>query len=313
MIQYDSNLVPQYYLDLQDSAIVPNSGKYCSSLFNDIAFDYDSNYLFLTTSLAAKATNSMQYYIFRCQGINLEGVGYDQTLLVFNKDNIPPTFQKFGKVPSVNYSCNGDQLSQPNDRIACANNRVVFQYQAVGGVRPPGGQAPFSDIWRYTLGHIMFDYQGNFIDEECYYSSSHNDIPGPVLMHDSAIYFVSTLHSNATYGDIAFSSVGSGAGVAIAKYVDTALMHPYVAPAATAVPEADTSAVHLWPNPATNRIYIETGNSRVQWVSAINQLGQKISLNYNGESVDVSRIRPGLYILEIETSQDRYRTKIVIY
>lgn len=260
LIKYDSNLVPQYFLDLQDSVVV-NSDFGAITEFHDIAFDYDSNYMFLETSLTTTGPvgSNTQYFNIKCQGVNLDNVGFDQTMLVFSTETGSPIFLKHSKVPSVNYSKLNFDFNPANSRITCANNRVVFQYHAVGGVRPPGGQAPFSDIHRSTLGHIMFDYQGNFIDEECYYTSSHDDMPGPVLMHDSSIYFISTLHSNATYGDIAYPYTG----VAIAKYVDTALMHPYEAPRAGIPPMVGDNTLQVWPNPTTGPVNISISRERI--------------------------------------------------
>ena len=266
LIKYDSNLVPQYCITLQDSIIVPNTTYGTALTFHDIAFDYDSNYMFLETSLSTRGYvgSNTHYFDIKCQNVTLENIGCDQTLLVFSNGTDSLTFLNHGMVPSINYSeIVSGTIPPGNDIIACSNNRVVFQYRAAGGLRLTGGQAPFSDIHRYTLGHIMFDYQGNFIDEECYYTSSHDDKPGPVLMHDSSIYFISTLHSNATYGDNAFSSVGSGTGVAIAKYVDTALMHPYEAPRAGIPPMVGDNTLQVWPNPTTGPVNISISRERI--------------------------------------------------
>ena len=222
-------------------------------------------------------------------------------------------YQRHCKVPSVFFSQHLNQLTAPNSRIACANNRVVFQYQAVGGVRPPGGQAPFSDSWRYTLGHIMFDYQGNFIDEECYYTSSHNDMPGPVLMHDSSIYFISTLHSNATYGDIAYPYTG----VAIAKYVDTALLHPYETPRVGIPPMVGDTIMRVWPNPTTGPVNISVSRERIveAWLTDASGRREAVELKVkhqrqpvvrvaHGAGVQAYRLFEGNYMLDLSGHRD---------
>ncbi|MCQ2282692.1 MAG: T9SS type A sorting domain-containing protein [Bacteroidales bacterium] len=81
----------------------------------------------------------------------------------------------------------------------------------------------------WGLGMMMWDYDGNEIGYVDFQSNSPTNLCGSMLLQDSVLYLAGTLTSDADLGE--HHIYGSGAGRAfVAKYVDTAFMHPYVRP-----------------------------------------------------------------------------------
>jgi hypothetical protein len=116
------------------------------------------------------------------------------------------------------------------------------------------------------------------------------------------------LPSNARFGDIDFYVTGFTN--CIAKYVDTALMHPYVwDPVGIRTSQAEQPKVY--PVPATDVLHFVVPNGTATKATAISVLGNKTPLSTKGNSADISTLSPGAYILEISTGKARYYSKFV--
>lgn len=309
LIKYNSDLVPQYYIDIQNRPLTDPSDStlHISTLFYDVAFDYDSNRMFILADMGAGVYNNGEgnYNMLQCQGVDLEGVVDDITFLSFNTETDPPAFVSYGYVPSVIHSSMDQYLVKRKNTIACANNRVIFQYQAFQGLDVPDYPNPPDSILGFDIGHIIFDYQGNYLEEEYYGTSG---CPGPTILQDSVLYvFSGELRREAVYGDIPCPYT-----VGIAKYVDTAFMHPYEAPqvGVPTVAGADTAAVRVWPNPARWTVNISC-DEPLRRVEAITLYGHRYPLPFKGYMADISNLPQGLYILEVTTGTNKYHTKII--
>ena len=74
------------------------------------------------------------------------------------------------------------------------------------------------------------------------------------------------------------------------------------------------SNIRLFPNPTKNEIFISIKDEAIiKEVNIYNQIGQRvIHKKGNTNIVDVSMLRNGLYIIEIETNSGIYRSKLMI-
>ncbi|MCS6794483.1 MAG: S8 family serine peptidase [Raineya sp.] len=72
--------------------------------------------------------------------------------------------------------------------------------------------------------------------------------------------------------------------------------------------------VQLYPNPATTEIQLELGSGdKIQHVTIFNQLGQKVmQVAYTNEPIQVSHLPKGIYLVEIQTQQQRKVTKKLV-
>ncbi|MFC2101983.1 T9SS type A sorting domain-containing protein [Bacteroidota bacterium] len=84
---------------------------------------------------------------------------------------------------------------------------------------------------------------------------------------------------------------------------------------AVAIPSVDAQAVTLfYPNPAESFIFVKgTNQSVVQQVSIYNQMGQRVLQKEQAVGmIDVSRLLPGMYVIEIFSGELRTREKLII-
>jgi len=84
-----------------------------------------------------------------------------------------------------------------------------------------------NSIYDDGFAMTMFDYSGRVIGGVDYGVEARvNNYAGPIIQHDSILYLCNLFQSNAMFGDIDFTVLYPTN--CIAKYVDTALMQPYV-------------------------------------------------------------------------------------
>lgn len=72
--------------------------------------------------------------------------------------------------------------------------------------------------------------------------------------------------------------------------------------------------LHIFPNPAKNKITISTKDGLIiKEINIYNQIGQRV-IHKKGisKTVDVSKLRQGMYIIEIEIDNGKYRSKLII-
>ena len=73
----------------------------------------------------------------------------------------------------------------------------------------------------------------------------------------------------------------------------------------------ETNPIQVYPNPVTNSITVQCSNQAILEISLINNVGQEIGKS-NGNSMDVSRIANGLYMLQIKTTKGRVIQKVSV-
>lgn len=133
------------------------------------------------------------------------------------------------------------------------------------------------------------------------------------MIKDSILYLMNRLSTGATFGDIEVPSRGEYFAC-IAKYVDTALMTPYVPPAPQGGGEGtgrvEPTTCELYPNPTVGEVTVQT-DERIVQVSAYSMNGVRSDLKTDGNQVDVSTLRQGVYLIEVVTEKTRYFTKFI--
>lgn len=76
----------------------------------------------------------------------------------------------------------------------------------------------------------------------------------------------------------------------------------------------DKSDFSIYPNPAKNTLYISSRSDKtISKFVIYNQLGQKLLQQYNNTSrIDISRLRQGIYIIELTSEESIIRQKLLI-
>ncbi len=78
--------------------------------------------------------------------------------------------------------------------------------------------------------------------------------------------------------------------------------------------QSDKPGILLYPNPAHHFVQIELlNNTNPEEIFVFNHLGQKVLTPKTvNNTVDVLKLRPGIYFLEVVTKETRSRTKLVV-
>jgi len=307
LVQYDSNLNANWKITLDDSVTNP-SGVVSSTQFCDLAFDYDSNLMFLSASTARTTymdtTNYYSVLTYLGEPLDLKT---DAFFVAFRMNGSnPPALHSYGRFPSP-YRSSLASFSKGN--LVAKDNRVFMQCSYSGAALFPGQTIWFDYLYTHGMCLTVFDYQGNVIKGIDYSTSSLDNRCGSIVLVDSLLYLSGVLAVNATFGDITPDRCGKYAYVA--KYVDTAFMSPHITLPQTAVDTPLTGALNLYPNPAHDILYVGGLVDPVVSASLISALGIRENLSINEGILDVSRKQPGIYILEIITINHKYYQKII--
>lgn len=83
---------------------------------------------------------------------------------------------------------------------------------------------------------------------------------------------------------------------------------------AVGVSDINTESFAIYPNPATNEIFISTNKGTfINNVNIYNQLGQTVLLqNRVNNSIDVSMLQPGVYVIELVVNKNILRERLII-
>lgn len=317
MVRFDSDLTPDWLVTLDDSIINPNLNVPSRTFFHDVAFDYDSNLIFLSlTSLRGGTFDTLNnfYSIPMVDGtpIPLRNSG---AVLVFEQTDTRPVLRSCGIVPSVAQSdCVGNSIGN----LVCKGNRIFLQSHYYGDLRIPGNEFLGNSIYQVGLGLTVFDYQGRVVGGMPYRTSSQSSRPGPIALRDSILYLGMLLYSdNANFGDITL--YGDANFSAIARYVDTAFMTTYVyiePPIDTGnvsilVPE-EGNAIVAYPNPFHQRVTIQC-NETITAAYVTDMIGrrERVRLLAEGDgrySLDLNARPQAIYLLTVITANNKQHT-----
>ena len=130
---------------------------------------------------------------------------------------------------------NGQARSVENGRgsvplLAAYNNRVFAQLKFQNGMYFGNERYNIQDSYSWDSWLAIWDYNGREVELVTHYNVSRIDnVFNAPLIKDSIVYLTGSLWEGATFGNITTQNYGNSQ-VFIAKYVDTAFMHPYIHP-----------------------------------------------------------------------------------
>ena len=77
---------------------------------------------------------------------------------------------------------------------------------------------------------------------------------------------------------------------------------------------ANKNNITIFPNPAKKELFISSKNGiKLNELSIYNQVGRKVLYKkYATHTIDISMLRQGMYIIELETNKSRIREKLII-
>ncbi|MAO11366.1 MAG: hypothetical protein CMC07_10895 [Flavobacteriaceae bacterium] len=78
------------------------------------------------------------------------------------------------------------------------------------------------------------------------------------------------------------------------------------------IPEQEDFAISIYPNPATDQLFLKSGSNSIQSVSIINLQGQKVlGFTDQTEVMDISQLSSGVYFVEITVEKGTSVQKLI--
>lgn len=146
--------------------------------------------------------------------------------------------------------------------VVAKNNRIIQQVKYRWWLDFAGERYEKAEAYEWGMGFAVWDYDGNelcFVDYGI--NGSLNNGIRSICLVDSVLYLTGMLASGgAQFGDVTVYNSGSSQSF-IARYVDTAFMHPYVRPGGQQdiqlVVRDGEPVVTVYPNPCAQRVTVD--------------------------------------------------------
>lgn len=312
LIKYDTMINVLSVISLEDSILMHN-GAFSNNEFYDIAFDYDSNLLFLSAATGRTLygdTTNFRTLLF-CQGVPLLKLKNDVFFLSFKMENDTLGLYSYGRVDA---NISSDYMQSPlheHGNLSAQNGRVFLQSVNSGGVRFPNQVFEFQQWYDESPGLTIFDYKGLGIAGQHYNAFGVSNNVGPLSIVDSILYLTSRLASDATFGDIYVPSRGEFFAC-IAKYVDPAFMEPYYTKPTEGIVSAEASPIAVYPNPASGRVHaVLPAEEPLADAFAYTLTGLRHRVPVEGNVLDLTGLPSGILILQLHSSSGIYTQKII--
>ena len=299
MVRFDYDLTPDWLVTLDDSIINPNLNAPSLSFFHDVAFDHDSNLIFLSlTSIRGFFCDTLNFYSIPMVDGTPIPMRNSSAVLVFEQTDDRPVLRSYGIVPAASQS---DISGYSIGNLVCKGNRIFLQSRYYGDLRIPGNEFLGNSIYQVGHGLTVFDYAGHVVGGMPYRTISPNSKPGPIALRDSILYLGMLLYDDdATFGDITLH--GDANFSAVARYVDTAFMSTYV----YVEPPIDTGNVSIlvaeednglvaYPNPFHQRVTIQC-NETITAAYITDMMGRREQVRLTAEGT-------GRYTLDLTATQ----------
>ncbi len=302
LLKYDSVLNPVYlgYFE-RDSSLQLNGPGGLASGLSALHFDEDGKLLFIG------GTTSSDPLITRCY--------FGDNEVELNKMFVRIDPQNGSAVTFGKRFCSEEVSVSSADVIdfIANNNRIIWQIKYRWWLDFAGERYEKAEAYEWGMGFAVWDYDGNelfFVDYGTDGGSRHTT--SSVCLVDSMLYLTGMLASGgAQFGDITVPNSGSSQSF-IARYVDTAFMHPYVQPGSQQdiqlVVRDGEPVVTVYPNPCAQRVTVDWDGEEPlasAFVTDISGRSYDIILKAAGQgryTVDFSSMPPANYLLTLVTA-----------
>ena len=313
------SLCPTRLITLGSDVIRPEiNHSYIS--FNDIAFDHDSNLLFIqVTAGLTHFGDTVNFYAYPTYNGERLHVGNQLFFMALDMDDY--SLHSYGRANGLYLSSDDYNLTHHGiGNMVCKNNRVFMQSINQGGVNFPDESVVFPN-WTYVRpGLNILDYQGHLIGGLDYATNSSQEF-GPLELRDSILYIIDRLSDGPTYGDLRVDGRGAHF-VCIAKGVDTAFMHPYKStdkdPGIRVEVVQEGLTVIRYPNPTTGHLTIVMNGRRLSraYLAGADGKAQPLAVSPAGDdrySADLSAFPDGSYTLILVSDPEHaYRSQVIL-
>lgn len=251
LVKYDSALNPVYlrYFERDSSLELSGPGGLASGL-RASHFDEDGNFVFVGGTTTSDSLITSCYF-----GGN--EVGLNKMFVRINpEDGSGVTFGD--RMHSEMVAIGSNDIVD----VVAKNNRIIQQVKYRWWLDFAGERYEKAEATQWGMGFAVWDYDGNelcFVDYGI--NGSLNNGIRSICLVDSVLYLTGMLASGgAQFGNVTVYNSGSSQSF-IARYVDTAFMHPYVRPGGLqdiqlVVRDGEPVAT-VYPNPCAQRVTVD--------------------------------------------------------
>jgi hypothetical protein len=181
---------------------------------------------------------------------------------------------------------------------------------------------PFTDIVSVQIGNLdygakTFPFNG-LIDEVRIWNTvrTANQIATSkdACLTGNETGLVAYYKANEQSSDTAYDEKGIYHGELLSTVIRNSENAPLACCGSVGIEDITQQQVKIYPNPASNKLYMELSHlSLFQTVKVYNLLGSEvIKTALQGNFIDISRLLPGVYVLEVAGNRTIARTKFVI-
>jgi hypothetical protein len=306
-VKYDTDLNPVYLKQFERRTKDPPCAQdIYSDFFIITQFDDQGNIVLEGGASSQLDTANTSYYY---DSIEIESNG--SFFMRVEPGNGSLITQGYG-IDAADISAGGSRSYDIMDFVA-SGNRLIWQFKYRWYLNFADSLYEKPREYEWGMGFAVWDYDGNelyFVDYGTNGSSSH--ATSSVCLVDSVLYLTGMLASGgAQFGDITVPNSGSSQSF-IARYVDTAFMHPYVRPGGQQdiqlVVRDGEPVVTVYPNPCAQRVTVDWDGKEPlasAFVTDISGRSYDIILKAAGQgryTVDFSSMPPANYLLTLVTA-----------
>ena len=296
VVIYDSILTPVKLIEIHDT-LYDSNNRQSGVHFVDIEFDNDSNLVFISSTVGCNS-GEMVY--------NGTSIGTMSGVIVLNKSDF--SLHSVLEFPAEGHHSSLAKGLMYGD-LAVKNNRVFLQSHYSNRLILPQGTYTVQGAGNTGLALAVWDYQGNLIAGENYHTYAKRHDVGPISLVDSTLYLINFLAANAAFGNNQVHV--SNYKACVAKYVDTAFMTVYRPPLGGITSDEGGIEYTFYPNPVENMLQVDLDGGRILQATAVSVLGSRKRLGFAGNTVDVSHLLPGVYIMELTTTNNTVNFKFI--
>lgn len=256
LIKYDSALNPLYIKQLDRATDdQPSFDDYYDDMLPFFGFDDEGKmFVFANARSLYDSVNTHYYY----DSTEIKARNY--TLLRIDPED-GRLISKGQEIKAEVASAGGSSSAVVVNFIA-KNNLVIMQIKYRWWLDFAGERYEKQQAYEWGMGFAVWDYDGNelyFVDYGL--NGSQTNATRSICLQDSVLYLTGMLASGgAQFGDVTVPNSGSSQSF-IARYVDTAFMHPYVRPGGQqdiqlVVRDGEPVAT-VYPNPCAQRVTVD--------------------------------------------------------
>lgn len=196
--------------------------------------------------------------------------------------------------------------------FVASGNRLIWQFKYRWWLDFAGERYEKQQAYEWGMGFAVWDYDGNelyFVDYGL--NGSQTNATRSICLQDSVLYLTGMLASGgAQFGDVTVPNSGSSQSF-IARYVDTAFMHPYVRPGSQQdiqlVVRDGEPVVTVYPNPCAQRVIVDWSGDEPPLAATVTDISGRtysVTLAASGQgryTVDFSSLPSANYLLTLVT------------